>query len=144
MVAIGDSTLWASRDAKSIVLLAPATATNGAPSADDDGLATTELLNAFGEWPQTVGLQVYSTAGSGTMTASCRLWGYVPNATGTPIWIPIGDAFSLAEVSADALVYVKPLDMPGHFQRLYCEVTAIDGTSTSITAELVVRRGSPR
>lgn len=141
MVAIGDSTLWASRDAKSIVLLAPATATNGAPSGASAGLATSELL--FGSMPQSVGLQIYSTAGSGTMSATCQLWGYKPNATGTAKWLPIGAPISLAEIAADTLGYTKPLDLPGHFERLYCEVTAIGGTSTSITAELDVRLGYP-
>jgi hypothetical protein len=150
-VAIADVTSFAAGDAKSVVLLAPAIATNSAPSSSTAGLATTELFNCFTRWPSVVTLKLYSTAGSGTMTCTARLWGYSPDASGGN-WAPIGigtgalkgtiDAgVSIDETGADKLLHFETFDLPAHFQRLYLEITAIGGTSTSVTAELITRRG---
>lgn len=151
-VAIADSTLRDTRDATSIVLLAPATATNGKPSGASAGLATSKLYDAFGKWPAVVTIGIYSTAGSGTMTATCRLWGYVATVAGGK-WLPCGPGAdttkgilnltaAIGESDTDKLAHSETLDLPNHFERLYLEVTAIGGTSTSITAELIVGRDS--
>lgn len=151
-VALGDVTSYAAGDGKSVVLLAPATATNSPPANPTDGLAMTEVFNLFTCWPSTVTLHLYSTAGSGTMTASGRLWGRIPNATGTPHWHPLGtgndstkgminEGNVLGETSADKLRHCEPVELLPEFDRLYFEVVSIGGTSTSVTVELAVRKG---
>ena len=63
---------------QSVELLASATATNSAPSGATAGLEVAEL-DLFGKGvPETVTLLFYSTAGSGTMTVTGRIWGYHP------------------------------------------------------------------
>lgn len=151
-VAIGDVTSFTSSDGKSVVLLAPAAATNSPPSGASAGLATVLLYNLNDQWPSVCSLQLYSTAGSGTMSVTCRLWGYLPNATGTGIWFPMGvgadstkgtiNAVSaIGETGTDVIRHTETVNLPCHFQRLYLEITAISGTGTSVTAELIARRG---
>jgi hypothetical protein len=121
-----------------ITLLTAATATTSAPSAATDGVAlphTTDYAT----------LLMHSTAGSGTMTVTGKLWGYN---TQTGKWYPLGtgtdgtlkgivnDGAAVTEVSADAIVHAEPVAGLRSFQRVALQVTAIGGTSTAITAVL--------
>lgn len=144
-MAVGDTTDYGWN--RSVELLASATATNSAPSGATAGLDV-NLLRPLsgGKIPQTVTLLIYSTAGSGTMTVTCRLWGYHAKPA---IWFPLGigtasgkgvvnDGAAIAEDEADTLRHAEPLDLPSHFTRLYLEIEAIGGTSTAVTAQLIV------
>ena len=152
-MAIGDITTYPDNEAKSIVLLASVTATNSPPSGASAGLAITDISNLYNFMPSEAGLLLYSTAGSGTMTCTARLWGYHP---GPAAWFPLGTgadatkgtinaASTLDETAADKLRHLEPLALLGIAgSRLYLEITAIGGTSTAVTAEIVVRRSYPQ
>ena len=152
-MAIGDITTYPDNEAKSIVLLASVTATNSPPSGASAGLAISDISNLFNFMPSEAGLLLYSTAGSGTMTCTARLWGYHP--IGEGMWFPMGagaDAtkgvinatVAMGETAADKIRHMETVALPGFVSRLYLEVTAIGGTSTAVTAELVVRRAYPQ
>lgn len=143
-MAIGD-TLELAPDLYSIELLASATAGNSPPSGASAGLSVDAIKATFGTVPQTMSLHVRSTAGSGTMTVTLRLWGYLGATLG---WTPIGtgpdatkgylnNGTALGETSADEIQHVELVDLPGHFVRLYLEIVAIGGTSTAVTGRLV-------
>ncbi len=93
---------------------------------------------------------VRSTAGSGVMNVTLRVWGYL-KAMGawTPVGAsPAGDAnkgklnagVAIGEVTTDSIVHSEPFLLAGHFDRLFLEVVAINGTSTAIDAWLVTPR----
>src|SRR5687767_11897436 len=76
---------------KSLQLLEAATATNSQPSLASAGYSIGELIK--GSTPQHGVLSVASTAGSGTMTVTLRLWG-LGNASG--VWAPLGSGATAA------------------------------------------------
>ena len=127
-------------------LLSSAIATNSPPAGASAGLAMSIVRAGLGGGlPDQMTLIIRSTAGSGTMTVTCRLWGYYTVAAD---WFPLGTgtgatsgvinvATALTEAGADVLRHAEPIYTPAHFSRLYLEITAIGGTSTAITAELV-------
>lgn len=150
-MAIGDVTDYPDGSAKAIVLLAAVTAANSPPSGASAGLDMIALQNLYGYMPEEVTLIVRSTAGSDTMTATCRLWAYQPGAAD---WFPIGPGTAalkgtinqqaaIEETAADELRHQEVLDMAQILgSRLYLEVVSIGGTSTAVMAELLVRRRS--
>jgi hypothetical protein len=91
---------------------------------------------------------VNSTAGSGTMTVTLKLWVY-SNAVAE--WLPYGtdataadkgklnEGNAIAEVNADSIVHAELVNGLVNFDRVYLEITAIGGTSTAIDAYLVGR-----
>lgn len=146
-MALGDLTYLGDGDTACVELLASTTATNSPPATAGAGIDC-NLLRAFGQMPSRIGIQLVSTAGSGTMSCSAKLWSRV-----NAVWTPVGAgadatkgmlnaAVSIGETEADKLQHFEPLDMPGFCQRLYLEITAIAGTSTAVKAFLVWRRGS--
>jgi hypothetical protein len=121
-----------------VSLLSAATATNSAPSGATAGVAlpyTTDYATVL----------LYSTAGSGTMTVTCKLWGYN---TQLAKWFPLGthataaskgllnEANAIAETSADGIAHAEQVQGLRAFQRVYLEVTAIGGTNTAVSAVL--------
>lgn len=145
--AIGDTTAIGNGEVKVVEVLASATATNSPPSANA-GVAVASL-SQYGLVPQKGALVIASTAGSGTMTATFRLWGKLPVASG--IWVPLGpgaDATkgvlntgsAIGETGTDTLRHSEMVENLGMFERLYVEITAIGGTSTAVTAWMVVQR----
>ena len=128
-------------------ILDAATATNSPPSGGSAGVSLASA--AIGPpWPTTCTLLVRSTAGSGTMTVTIRLWGYAEDAA---VWLPLGvglDATkgtinagaAIGETGSDVIRHCEPIANVFHFSRLYAEVTAIGGTSTAVTVELLVPR----
>ncbi len=145
--AIGDVTSLGSQEVKVVEILASATATNSPPT-NNAGVAVNDL-SLFGAPPQKAALVVASTAGSGTMTATVRLWGKLP--VGGGIWMPLGpgadatkgvinEGTALGETSADAIRHSEMVENLGMFERLYLEITAIGGTSTAVTGWMVVQR----
>lgn len=150
-MAIGD-TLELAPDLYSIELLASATAANSPPSGASAGLSVDAIKAIFGVVPDVMSLHVHSTAGSATMTATFKLWGYLGATLG---WVPVGTGTdtgkgtinggaAIGETSTDALMHVEPVGYLGHFVRVYLEITAIGGTSTAVTGRLIGRRSYGR
>lgn len=145
-MALGDVTVIIPGQLARVELLASVVAANGAPSGGSAGLEI-NALNLFGRIPQQVAVKLKSTAGSGTMTVTGRLWGY----DGLD-WNPLGNGSdgttkgvinsgnAITEVSADKLAHLEPVSLPAFVTRLYFEVTAIGGTSTAVTAYVQVAR----
>jgi len=148
MTALGTTTSIGDGNTKGILLLDTATATNSPPSGASAGLAINDIRSAFGCIPDVMSLLLFSTAGSGTMTVTCKLWGHTPLSSGQ--WLPIGTGAdttkgtinagaAIGETSADKLVHSEVIQVMGHFDRIYLEITAIGGTSTAVIAYLVGR-----
>lgn len=126
-------------------LLDAVTATNGVPSAATAGIEV-NTLGYGGKGPTACSFILKSTAGSGTMTVTIKMWGYD---TTVAVWVPLGtnataaskgllnEGNAITEHAADVLRHAEPLDLPNHFDRLYAEVTAIGGTGTAVSAWLV-------
>lgn len=129
-------------------LLDQVTATNGAPSAATAGVAMKDFNRPYVA-SREASVVVVSTAGSGTMTVTIKMWGYLAAASR---WVPLGknstaatkgilnDGNAIAETGTDSIGHAEPLLFAGHFDRIYAEVTAIGGTDTAITVWLVVPR----
>ena len=145
-MAIGDVTTIVQNSRAKVEALASATATNSAPSGGSAGLET-NALGVFGKIPTTCIAEVVSTAGSGTMTVTIRVWGYDGAS-----WTPLGnssvgttmgvlnDGNAITECAADTLRFSQPLSYLGAYSRVYFEITAIGGTSTAVTVYLIVQR----
>lgn len=146
-MAIGDISLVSPDGIWAFELLASTTSNNGAPSGSSAGLAMSVIKDRLVKLPEYLTLNVFSTAGSGTMTVTGRLWGFDPVAND---WFPLGTGAdadkgklnagtALGETSADKIRHSEPVFVPEHFTRLYLETLAIGGTSTAVKAELVGR-----
>ncbi len=121
-----------------ITLLSAATATNSAPTAATDGAAIPFLCDK-------ATLFAYSTAGSGTMTFTAKLWGYNVQLAK---WFPLGtnataaskglinEANAMGETGTDDIRHCEAIAGLRGIQRVYLEITAIGGSSTAITAVL--------
>lgn len=140
-----------------IKLLDGVTATNGVPTA---GSATVGFALKSGKDAGGVNrsippdgqcaIVVESTAGSGTMTATLKLWVY-SDAVGE--WVPLGtnataadkgklnEGNAIAEFAAvaDRLLHTELVNGLAHYERVYLEVVAIGGTGTAIDAWLIGR-----
>lgn len=147
-MAVGDATTVTDDGAIAIELLATATATNGVPSGASAGLAVSTIEAALTRVPPELTLSVYSNAGSGSMSATLRLWFYDPVAAD---WFPAGtgtDALkgvinagaAIGETSADKIRHMEPVWFPWHVSRVYLEIVAIAGTATALKANLIGRR----
>jgi hypothetical protein len=131
---------------KTIELLASATATNSAPASATAGIDMNSALTGS-RMPPAAGILIKSTAGSGTMTVTLKLWAYN---TAAAVWAPCGtgsdgtakgilnEGSAITEISADLIRHFEVVNLPAVFDRLYLEITAIGGTSTAITAYLIV------
>ena len=128
-----------------MVLLASATATNSAPSGATAGVAMKSLA-VKGVLQQTASIIIASTAGSGTMTAGFRIWGYL---AAPAVWVPLGTGTATAkgqinagvaieEDEANTLRHAEPISNIFTFDRLYLEIESIGGTNTAVTGWLVV------
>ena len=141
-MALGDKTTTIEGRAYAIELLASATAANGIPSASTAGISTNSLAD-LGRVPDKIRVGVKSTAGSGTMTVTLRVWGYAG-----AIWFRLKDlnassaaphtAVAIAETSADALQYSEEVTGISGCARIFLEVVAIAGTSTAVTGYALV------
>lgn len=118
------------------------TSTNSAPSGSSAGLANPK--DNIWPLPQKAVVAVYSTAGSATMTATIKLWGYLTDAAQ---WFPLGigaDALkgvmnggaAIGETGTDVLRHAEIVEGLFSFDRIYAEVVAIGGTSTAVTVDV--------
>lgn len=143
-MALGDVT---DTDGESFVveMLASAIAANGIPTSTA-GIATNLLRSQDnGRIPDKIRVGVNSTAGTGTMTVTLRVWGRAG-----AIWFRLKDlnassaaphtAVAISETSADAIQYSEEVSGIAGCDRLYLEIIAIAGTSTAVTGYAIVGR----
>lgn len=128
-------------DSYTIELLASADAANGIPT----GTAGIDcnLLRLKGEIPDKIRVGANSTAGSGTMTVTLRVWGRAG-----AIWFRLKDlnassaaphtAVAIPETSTDSIKYSEEVSGIAGCDRLYLEIVAIAGTATAITGYAIV------
>lgn len=123
----------------SVQLLSAVTAVNSPPTAVTDGVDVKDA----GILRDTAYALVKSTAGSGTMTVTIKMWGWYDTVAA---WAPLGigatkgvlnDGTAIVEETADNLVHVESLSGLKQLQRVYAEVTAIGGTATAVDVFLV-------
>lgn len=141
-MAIGAITSTVSGESFVVELLASATAANGVPSGASAGLATNEI-RIGGKVPDKIRVGVNSTAGSGTMTVTLRVWGRA----GT-VWFRLKDlnassaaphtAVAIPETGTDSIQYSEIVEGVSVCDRLYLEIVAIAGTSTAVTGYAIV------
>lgn len=141
-------------------LLSGATATNSAPSGATAGKPTKRTAEGqltgqgFLDTHNKFLLIVWDTAGSGTMTCTLRLWGYISSyaksGAGVTVarWMPLGvgadstkgtinAGAGLGETASNDIGHCEVVENLARFDRLYLEVVAIDGTATAISAALL-------
>lgn len=122
-----------------------AVTSKAAPSAASDGVQ-------IPHGAEQGSLFVRSTAGSGTMTALIRLWGYDPNENnGAGGWFPFsigtgeaaantsgvlngGDA--IEEVATDSILHYELLSNLQVFSRVDAEIISLGGTGTTISLSI--------
>ena len=132
---------------KIITLLTSATSPNSAPGGAAG--TSTNGLKVGGNVPDTCAVFVKSTAGSGDMSVTIKLFGYVLDAPISGSWFPLGTHATAAtrgiinegnpidEVVPNGLRHVEPLSYCGTFDRLYAEITAIEGDATAVSVFVV-------
>ncbi len=145
-MALGDKTNTVAGESFVIELLASATSANGLPTgtAGIDCDALRPLSGA--PVPDRIRVGVKSTAGSGTMTVTLRVW---LRAGG--LWFRAKDfaaastapqtAIAIAETSADAIQYSENVSGLTGADRIYLEIVAIAGSSTAVTGYAIVGGG---
>ncbi len=152
-MAIGDL-LTGMANLVRIELMASATATSAIPSATSDGLSMEDFRSALGGTiPDIVTLLLKSTAGSGTMTVTAKLW--LMLGTAATDWVPAGTGgdttkgtlnagAAIGESDTDRLYHTEPIFGLHQAQRAYLQITNIGGTSTAVTAYLLAERATAR
>lgn len=144
-------------------LLGSTTATNGKPSLATHGVPVHRRaegqLGDQGFQDNTVRamLLVWSTAGSGTMEVTIRLWGYFKEyrkqeaVVSVAKWFPLGPGTDLlkgtfneqvkaGETNTNEITHEEIVAYFGTFERIYAEVVAIAGTDAAIRAVLIPLR----
>ena len=129
------------------------TATSTAPTVVTEGVDLLPVARHLGGMPQEASLVVLSTAGSATMTVTCRSWGWLDSPLSA--WFPLGpgtaaakgtinEGAALDETGTDLIRHSEPVYFAGHFKRYELQVTAIGGTATAVSAYLVFQKNVPR
>lgn len=160
MTAVGDVT-FDQNASRAVCLMTAQTTTTAVPTLATQGVPSFQIATAAplgtpkgafdpARPPLASTLMVSSSAGSGTMTATLRLWGYVA-AIGA--WVPVSsnpnditksgfiyNGVAIPENTADQISYSETLLNLGHYDRLYLQCSAIGGTATAIEAWLVSAR----
>jgi hypothetical protein len=140
-MAIGAKTDTIAGESFVVEMLASATAANGIPTSTA-GIDVNDLRKG-GKVPDKIRVGVVSTAGSGTMTVTLRVWGRVGG-----IWMRMKDldsssaapqtAVAIPETSADAIQFAEEVCGVSGCSRLYLEILAIAGSSTAVTGYAIV------
>lgn len=140
-MALGDVTNTIADESFIVELLASVTAANGIPT----GTAGIDLnaQRRIKKIPDKIRVGCVSTAGSGTMTVTLRVWGRA----GT-LWFRLKDlnassaaphtAVAIPETSADSIKYSEEVSGVSGCDRLFLEVVAIAGTATAVTGYAIV------
>lgn len=136
-MALADVTTTIANESFVVELLASATATNGAPSGAAAGVDM-NLLRVSGELPTAIRVGVKSTAGSGTMTVTLKLWLYAGG-----VWFvaqALNGGSAIAETGTDTINYSEAVSVVQGASRLYLEIAGIAGSSTAVTGYAIVGR----
>lgn len=139
-MALEDKTDTVAGESFVIELLASATAANGAPSLATDGINANAI-----RFKDAVRIGIRSTAGSGVMTVSARLWQYSGGAwfVAKPLAADPSapqTAGTIAETGADSIAWSEEVSGLSGAARLYLEIVAIAGTATAVTGYAIVGR----
>lgn len=135
-------------------LLEAADATNSPPSsyaaAGVDIGAILDNLYGAKAWPTSCGLVIHTSAGSGTITATIKLWAgvlgigtsgagkYVAASPGSAALAGVLNGGAANDEHATDIVHrLDIIALPRLCQKMYAEVTAIGGTSTAVTVDLI-------
>lgn len=122
---------------------------SGAPTAtpaDGVGFAFATLMGIVSP---TAELRVRSTAGSGAMDVTVKMWGYsVESGTWAPLGTGTGAAKGIVNGGAvidegpvaDTIRHSEPIAYLHHLDGIYAQITAINGTSTAVTVEIALPR----
>jgi len=132
---------------QNLTVFTGATATNSPPTAATDGVDLGQM-----RYPNEVVCMIHSTAGSNTMTVTCKAWAYNP---ATTTWYPLGTDATAANKGllnegnaiaegpiADKIRHVEIVSGLRGFSRFYVEITLIPstgGTATAITCVIATR-----
>jgi hypothetical protein len=131
-----------------IQLLEDATATNGVPTLVTQGFSLRDFNIAPADSLATAAFALKSTAGSGTMTVTIRIWLWSP---ASEAWHPAGTSATAAlrgvlnignaidEMDTDLLSHMELVEGLRHFDRIYAQVVAIGGTATAVSLWLHAR-----
>lgn len=140
-MALGAVTDTVTGQSFAVELLASAIAANGIPTTTA-GIPTNDL-KILGRVPDTIRVGVRTTAGSGTMTVTLRVW---LRAAG--FWFRAKDlnassaaphtAVAIPETSADAIQYSEEVSGIAGADRIYLEILVIAGSSTAVTGYAIV------
>jgi hypothetical protein len=136
-MAIGAITDIIPGESYAVELLASAIAANGAPT----GNAGLEInaLRKLGAIPSILRVGVKSTAGSGTMTVTLRVW-LKFGSIGWMVAKSLNAGSAIAETGNDTLDYSEEVQTAYGADRIYLEIVAIAGTSTAVTGYALVGR----
>ena len=155
-MAVGDITYPSGTGAGTVrvEIMASATATSSAPSSATGGIRMHQIRSAFGGTvPEVCKIVVKSTAGSGAMSVTLRLW--EQHGAAATDWAPSGigaDATkgilnggaAIGETGTDVINHVEPVAYLGMCDAIDVQVTAIAGASTAITVYLQAELASAR
>ena len=119
-----------------------------APTTAADGIDISGLFGTFSRIDDCV-LRLHSVAGSGTMTAAARLWGYC---AGADKWYPTGVGLgttkgiinagvAIDETGSNTLLHTEPVYLLSCFDRIAVSTT-LAGTGTSVVINLAVPRSA--
>lgn len=111
-----------------VEILASATAANGVPT----GTAGVDInsLRIRGEIPLTIRCGVVSTAGSGVMQVTLKVW--LKTAAGWVVAKSLNSGSAIDETSANSIAYSEDVPIIAA-SRIYMEIVAISGTNTAVT-----------
>ncbi len=143
---------------KQICILFAETTNNGTPMAASDpltaGISTNKIRAAFGgSIPDMCKLVVKSTAGSGVMVVTLRLWemnglaatdwGFSGSGTGAAAGY-LNNGVAYAETSTNQINRSEPVYGLNATHRIYVQTEAIGGTATAISVFLQAEMASAR
>ncbi len=117
-----------------------------APTTVADGIDISGIFGNFSRIDNCV-IRLHSAAGSGTMTAIPRLWGYC---AGADKWYPTGVGTGAAkgiinagatidETGSNALLHAEPVYLLSCFDRIAVSTT-LGGTGTSVIVNIAIPR----
>lgn len=144
-MALGTTTEIIQNESYAIELMASLTAANGVPTGTA-GLAMNVIREKIGTIPEFLRCGVISTAGSGTMTVTIRVWlrlGSIGWFVARPFNASSSapqTAVAIAETSTDSIAYSEVVEISSAADRIYMECVAIAGTSTACTGYLMIGR----
>lgn len=137
-MALGDITTIIPGQSIAVEILASATAANGIPTGSNG--VDINALRVSGQLPQSIRVGVKSTAGSGTMTVTPRVWFRFGSTVGWQVGQAMAassaapqTAVAVAETGADTIMYSEVVLLPNGADRIFLEIVAIAGTNTAIT-----------